>query len=69
MGRKELRGPSPANGEHVLPQVDCLSGIETRFGHQSLADDIGLAIQHYVDPDAVPLDVDPDVFGMLFDSL
>jgi AcrR family transcriptional regulator len=34
-----------------------------------IAMDIGLAIQHYVDPDAVPLDVYPDVFGTLFDSL
>ena len=34
-----------------------------------IAVDIGLAIQHYVDPDAVPLDVYPDVFGVLFDSL
>jgi len=34
-----------------------------------IAMDIGLAIQHYVDPDAVPLDVYPDVFGMLFDTL
>ena len=34
-----------------------------------IAMDIGLAIQHYVDPDAVPLDVYPDVFGTLFDGL
>ena len=34
-----------------------------------IAIDIGLAIQHYVDPDAVPLDVYPDVFGTLLDSL
>lgn len=34
-----------------------------------IAMDIGLAIQHYVDPDAVPLDVYPDVFGALFDPL
>ncbi|HEX8123597.1 MAG TPA: TetR/AcrR family transcriptional regulator [Solirubrobacteraceae bacterium] len=34
-----------------------------------IAMDIGLAIQHYVDPDAVPLDVYPDVFGELFDTL
>jgi AcrR family transcriptional regulator len=30
--------------------------------------DIGLAIQHYVDPDTVPLDVYPEVFGALFDE-
>ena len=30
--------------------------------------DIGLAIQHYVDPDAVPLDAYPEVFGAVFDS-
>ncbi len=29
--------------------------------------DIGLAIQHYVDPENVPLDVYPAVFGALFD--
>jgi AcrR family transcriptional regulator len=34
-----------------------------------IAMDIGLAIQHYVDPETVPLDVYPDVFGELFDRL
>ena len=34
-----------------------------------IAMDIGLAIQHYVDPDTVPLDVYPEVFGELFDRL
>ena len=34
-----------------------------------IAMDIGLAIQHYVDPEAVPLDVYPDVFGLFFDGL
>ena len=34
-----------------------------------IAMDIGLAIQHYVDPDTVPLDVYPDVFGALFDPI
>ncbi|HEV2061514.1 MAG TPA: TetR/AcrR family transcriptional regulator [Solirubrobacteraceae bacterium] len=34
----------------------------------SIALDIGLAIQHYVDPDVVPLDVYPDAFG-LFDEV
>ena len=29
--------------------------------------DIGLAIQHHVDPDAVPLDWYPEIFGALFD--
>ncbi len=33
-----------------------------------IAMDIGLAIQHYVDPDVVPLDVYPDAFGTLFDA-
>ena len=32
-----------------------------------IAMDIGLAIQHYVDPDTVPLDWYPEVFGALFD--
>ena len=32
-----------------------------------IAMDIGLAIQHYVDPDTVPLDVYPEIFGALFD--
>ena len=30
--------------------------------------DIGLAIQHHVDPDAVPLDWYPEIFGALFDA-
>ena len=34
-----------------------------------IAMDIGLAIQHYVDPDAVPLDHYPDVFGAVFDEM
>ena len=34
----------------------------------SIAMDIGLAIQHYVDPEVVPLDVYPDAFG-LFDAI
>ena len=41
----------------------------TTFASALIAMDIGLAIQHYVDPEAVPLDVYPDVFGALFDSL
>jgi AcrR family transcriptional regulator len=32
-----------------------------------IALDIGLAIQHYVDPETVPLDLYPEVFGALFD--
>jgi AcrR family transcriptional regulator len=32
-----------------------------------IALDIGIAIQHYVDPDTVPLDVYPEIFGALFD--
>jgi AcrR family transcriptional regulator len=34
----------------------------------SIALDIGLAIQHYVDPEVVPLDVYPEAFG-LFDAV
>jgi AcrR family transcriptional regulator len=34
-----------------------------------IALDIGLAIQHYVDPETVPLDTYPAVFGALFDDL
>lgn len=34
----------------------------------AIAMDIGLAIQHYVDPERVPLDVYPDAFGALFDA-
>jgi len=34
-----------------------------------IAMDIGLAIQHYVDPKAVPLDLYPEVFGAVFDDL
>lgn len=34
-----------------------------------IAMDIGLALQHYVDPDAVPLEVYPDVFEAVFGAL
>ena len=34
-----------------------------------IAMDIGLALQHYVDPDAVPLEVYPDVFETVFGPL
>ena len=40
----------------------------TRLATALIAMDIGLAIQHYVDPDAVPLDVYPEIFGAVFDS-
>ena len=32
-----------------------------------IALDIGLAIQHYVDPETVPLELYPEIFGALFD--
>jgi AcrR family transcriptional regulator len=32
-----------------------------------IALDIGLAVQHHVDPDAVPLERYPEIFGALFD--
>ena len=38
-----------------------------RMATALIAMDIGLAIQHYVDPDTVPVDVYPEVFGALFD--
>jgi AcrR family transcriptional regulator len=38
-----------------------------RLASALIALDIGLAIQHYVDPDAVPLDAYPEIFGALFD--
>jgi AcrR family transcriptional regulator len=41
----------------------------TTLASALIAMDIGLAIQHHVDPEAVPLDVYPDVFGTVFDSL
>jgi len=34
-----------------------------------IAMDIGLAIQHHVDPDAVPLSFYPELFGALFDAI
>jgi AcrR family transcriptional regulator len=33
-----------------------------------IAMDIGLAIQHHVDPEAVPLSLYPEIFGALFDA-
>ncbi len=38
-----------------------------RLATALIAMDIGLAIQHYVDPDTVPLDAYPEIFGALFD--
>jgi AcrR family transcriptional regulator len=38
-----------------------------RMATALIAMDIGLAIQHYVDPDTVPLSVYPEIFGALFD--
>jgi len=53
--------------------------IETAMPHQAdrakaistamIALDIGLAIQHFVDPDDVPLDVYPDLYVLLFGHL
>jgi AcrR family transcriptional regulator len=40
-----------------------------RIASALIAMDIGLALQHYVDPGAVPLDVYPDVWGALFGRL
>ena len=39
-----------------------------RAATAKIALDIGLAIQHYVDPERVPLDAYPDIFGALFDG-
>jgi AcrR family transcriptional regulator len=39
------------------------------LGSALIAMDIGLAIQHYVDPDVVPLSIYPDAFGAVFDPL
>ena len=40
-----------------------------RLASALIAMDIGLAMQHYVDPDAVPLDVYPDVWEAVFGPL
>jgi hypothetical protein len=32
-----------------------------------IALDIGLAIQHHIDPEAVPLEVYPELYDVLFD--
>ena len=40
-----------------------------RIASALIAMDIGLALQHYVDPDAVPLDVYPDVWEAVFGRL
>ena len=37
-----------------------------RLASALIALDIGLAIQHYVDPDAAPLDLYPELFELLF---
>ena len=48
------------------------AGQEPPIAPQSMATaliamDIGLAIQHYVDPEVVPLERYPEIFGALFD--
>jgi AcrR family transcriptional regulator len=40
-----------------------------RLASALIALDIGLAIQHYVDPEAAPLDLYPELFELLFDRL
>ena len=40
-----------------------------RIASALIAMDIGLALQHYVDSDAVPLDVYPDVWEAVFGRL
>ena len=39
-----------------------------RMATALIAMDIGLAIQHFVDPERVPLDAYPEIFGALFDT-
>jgi AcrR family transcriptional regulator len=40
-----------------------------RLASALIALDIGLAIQHHIDPDAVPLDSYPELYDLLFDRL
>jgi len=40
-----------------------------RLASALIALDIGLAIQHHIDPDAVPLDLYPELFELLLDRL
>jgi AcrR family transcriptional regulator len=40
-----------------------------RLASALIALDIGLAIQHHIDPDAVPLDAYPELYDLLFDRL
>jgi AcrR family transcriptional regulator len=40
-----------------------------RLATAMIALDIGLALQHHVDPDAVPLDAYPELFELLFETL
>lgn len=47
-------------------QVD-LPAPPERMASAMIALDIGLAIQHHIDPDAVPLDAYPELFEALFD--
>jgi AcrR family transcriptional regulator len=52
-----------ANAEHGEPSAITPEQMAAAL----TAMDIGLAIQHHVDPDAVPLDWYPEIFGALFD--
>ena len=69
---------APCRGTGGAPSR-VLSGAEERGAGPPLAPerlasalialDIGLALQHDVDPDAVPLEVYPELYAVLFDGL
>jgi AcrR family transcriptional regulator len=59
LARMIERGHAERGRELPIPSTSLASAL--------IALDIGLAIQHYVDPEVVPLEIYPDVFGALFD--
>ncbi len=46
-----------------------LPAAPERLASALIALDIGLAIQHHIDPEAAPLDLYPELYGLLFERL
>ena len=59
------------NRELTAQVIEKSGGVEGLSPHAAatavIALDIGLAIQHHVDPEAAPLDLYPEIFGALLD--
>ena len=66
---RTTRGVTAQVVEHGAAEGRDLRGLTPEHAATALiALDIGLAIQHFVDPEGVPLDAYPAIFGALFDG-